>query len=121
CHVEKPDSAYYDDHKDPRTGLSRRKRSKCKACMTAAKRKQRTCFNCQAEYVHIGSSGARRRLCDDCGDKGRICGRCDTYKDASHYYIGRAKPRGNPYCKPCARAYNREVRYGIPRGTAEVV
>lgn len=89
--------------------------------MTAAKRKPRTCFNCQADYVHLGTSGARRRLCDDCGSRGRICGRCKTYKELSHFYIRKSKKSGNPYCKPCALAHNREIRYGIPRGTAEVV
>ena len=109
CHQEKPvDTGFYKKRYRNGNGRKDGTHSRCKECLKEARRTPRYCESCGCEYFHIGSAGARRRLCDACGDIGRICSACGRYRPLDAFY------KNNPYCKDsCALEYNRARLYNV--------
>ena len=102
CGVSKPAETDYYAHK--RTGYDTR----CKECVKSSRRKPRECMHCGVSYVHTGSSGSRRKLCDDCTRVVKWCSICQQHKMIDEFY------EFNPYCRPCASGFNRSYKYGVP-------
>lgn len=113
-----------------------RKDGKCSQCKSCHRRRAlerysrvgpsgprlRTCASCNTEYRNTGGNGSRgsRSLCPSCFSAGRICSRCKAYKPLDRFY--RSESTTGRYCLDgCIQANNRELLYGLERGTGHLV
>lgn len=129
CGEEKDCEADFWNHKSG--GRKDGKRTQCKSCAAKSNRERAkpnfkprrdfVCQHCGADFRREGREGSRA-LCDPCAEVGRICPRCKEFKSHDRFHAHRTSARGTRYCKDgCVQAHHREDRYGLKRGTADVV
>lgn len=114
CGEEKPLTDFPKIVPNARSGYRGGYSRQCHECRRQSRRLPRTCPACGNAYIHKGSAGARRKLCEHCAEVGRICTRCEEYKPLDRFYLTSTGGLAISACRDgCALAANRERKYGV--------